>query len=170
MGLSKCQAVCEVLYMCYNTIYWYNLQQIQEEGNIIIPILQIHKQAKGGYIPVQGHTEGKWWLKPESGLPRFAFLLSLLPDLWNLRACEIYVFDRQTCRQPAVKCNARSRLSELITINYSRKQRKTRQVDPCSRSQREVLPWTLLQRAQTLPNTTRSKRILFHFLHLHRAS
>lgn len=60
--------------------------------NIIIPILQIHKQAKGGYIPVQGHTEGKWRLKPESGLPRFAFLLSHF-----YLTCEIYVPVKSMC-------------------------------------------------------------------------
>ena len=51
--------------MCYNPID--NSQHIQEEVNIVIPIIQIHKLAKGGYLPVQGHTEKKQQLEPDSG-------------------------------------------------------------------------------------------------------
>lgn len=133
--------------------------------NIIIPILQIHKQAKGGYIPVQGHTEGKWRLKPESGLPRFAFLLSHF-----YLTCEISVFDRQICRQPAVKCDARSRLSVLITINYSRKQRKTRQVIHVPAHKEKFCLERSCNVHKPFPIPLDPNVFFFIFLHLHRAS
>lgn len=72
----------EALYMCYNPID--NSQYIQEEVNIVIPILQIHKQAKGGHLPVQGHTKRKQQLEPDSGC-KVHTPLSLRPEYLQVR-------------------------------------------------------------------------------------
>ena len=60
------------------------LQYIQEEVNIVIPILQIHKQAKGGHLPVQGHTKRKQQLEPDSGC-KVHTPLSLHPEHLQVR-------------------------------------------------------------------------------------
>lgn len=68
--------------MCYHPTD--NSQHIQEEVNIVMPILQIHKQAKGGCLPVQGHTERKPQLEPGSGC-KVHTPLSLRPEHLQLR-------------------------------------------------------------------------------------
>lgn len=147
------------LYMCYHPLTIHNISGRSEYCHAHFYRFTNSLKRLPPRVRV---TERKQQLEPGSGC-KVHTPLSLHPEHLQLNPTQGHYTQICSSQTPSAWP------SMLMPMNHSRKQLKTRQVDPHSFTRRGILPRTLLEHAGN-PSQHQQTQTVFQFSHLHGAS